>query len=44
VVGEELGLVGALIVVFVFAIFLWRGLRLLCARLIDLDCCSDSAL
>jgi cell division protein FtsW len=27
VVGEELGLVGALIVVFVFAIFLWRGLR-----------------
>jgi cell division protein FtsW len=27
VVGEELGLVGALIVVFVFAIFLWRGVR-----------------
>src|SRR5437764_3600452 len=27
VVGEELGLVGALIVVFVFAIFLWRGMR-----------------
>jgi len=27
VVGEELGLVGALIIVFVFAIFLWRGLR-----------------
>src|SRR5436305_4391193 len=27
VVGEELGLVGALIVVFVFAIFLWRGTR-----------------
>ncbi len=27
VVGEELGLVGALIIVFVFAIFLWRGVR-----------------
>jgi cell division protein FtsW len=27
VVGEELGLVGALAVVFVFALFLWRGLR-----------------
>jgi len=27
VIGEELGLVGALIVVFVFAIFLWRGMR-----------------
>src|SRR5436190_2126333 len=27
VVGEELGLVGALILVFVFAIFLWRGVR-----------------
>lgn len=27
VVGEELGLVGALIIVSVFAIFLWRGLR-----------------
>src|SRR6185436_3744430 len=27
VVGEELGLVGALIVVFVFGIFLWRGMR-----------------
>jgi cell division protein FtsW len=27
VVGEELGLVGALIIVFVFAVFLWRGLR-----------------
>jgi len=27
VVGEELGLVGALIVVFAFAIFLWRGMR-----------------
>src|SRR5438445_3472485 len=27
VVGEELGLVGASIVVFVFAIFLWRGRR-----------------
>jgi cell division protein FtsW len=27
VIGEELGLVGALIVVFVFAVFLWRGLR-----------------
>src|SRR6185295_549620 len=27
VVGEELGLVGASIVVFVFAIFLWRGMR-----------------
>src|SRR5205807_7062132 len=27
VVSEELGLVGALIVVFVFAVFLWRGTR-----------------
>jgi cell division protein FtsW len=27
VVGEELGLVGASIIVFVFAIFLWRGVR-----------------
>jgi cell division protein FtsW len=27
VVGEELGLVGTLIIVFVFAIFLWRGTR-----------------
>src|SRR5215510_15961962 len=27
VIGEELGLVGSLIVVFVFAIFLWRGMR-----------------
>ena len=27
VVGEELGLVGALIVVVVFAVFLWRGMR-----------------
>ncbi|HYW71161.1 MAG TPA: putative lipid II flippase FtsW [Pyrinomonadaceae bacterium] len=27
VVGEELGLVGALIIVFVFGIFLWRGVR-----------------
>ncbi len=27
VIGEELGLVGALIVVTVFAIFLWRGMR-----------------
>jgi len=27
VVGEELGLVGAAIIVFVFAIFLWRGVR-----------------
>jgi cell division protein FtsW len=27
VISEELGLVGALIVVFVFAIFLWRGMR-----------------
>ena len=27
VVGEELGLVGALIIVLVFAIFLWRGTR-----------------
>ena len=27
VVGEELGLVGALIIVFVFAVFLWRGMR-----------------
>ncbi|HYX28677.1 MAG TPA: putative lipid II flippase FtsW [Pyrinomonadaceae bacterium] len=27
VIGEELGLVGALIVLFVFLIFLWRGMR-----------------
>lgn len=27
VIGEELGLIGALVVVFVFAIFLWRGMR-----------------
>ena len=27
VIGEELGLIGALIVVFVFAVFLWRGVR-----------------
>src|SRR5439155_7685977 len=27
VVGEELGLVGTLIVVLVFGIFLWRGMR-----------------
>jgi cell division protein FtsW len=27
VVGEELGLVGALIIVMVFAVFLWRGMR-----------------
>ena len=27
VIGEELGLIGALIVVFVFAVFLWRGMR-----------------
>jgi cell division protein FtsW len=27
VVGEELGLVGAVIVVVVFAVFLWRGIR-----------------
>ncbi|HEX3228716.1 MAG TPA: putative lipid II flippase FtsW [Pyrinomonadaceae bacterium] len=27
VVGEELGLVGALIIVAVFAVFLWRGMR-----------------
>src|SRR6266404_8758080 len=27
VIGEELGLIGALIVVLVFALFLWRGLR-----------------
>lgn len=27
VVGEELGLVGTLIIVLVFAIFLWRGMR-----------------
>ena len=27
VIGEELGLVGGLIIVFVFAIFLWRGMR-----------------
>ena len=27
VIGEELGLIGALVVVFVFAVFLWRGMR-----------------
>jgi cell division protein FtsW len=27
VIGEELGLIGALIVVSVFAVFLWRGMR-----------------
>ena len=27
VLGEELGLVGCLIVVFLFATFLWRGIR-----------------
>jgi len=27
VIGEELGLIGALIIVLVFAIFLWRGMR-----------------
>jgi cell division protein FtsW len=27
IVGEELGLVGTLIVVFVFCVFLWRGMR-----------------
>jgi len=27
IVGEELGLVGTLLVVFVFGIFLWRGMR-----------------
>src|SRR5438034_8069183 len=27
VIGEELGLVGTLLVVFVFAVFLWRGMR-----------------
>ncbi|HEV2904232.1 MAG TPA: putative lipid II flippase FtsW [Pyrinomonadaceae bacterium] len=27
VIGEELGLVGALLVVIVFAVFLWRGMR-----------------
>lgn len=27
VVGEELGLIGALIIVLVFAVFLWRGMR-----------------
>lgn len=27
VIGEELGLIGALVIVFVFAIFLWRGMR-----------------
>ena len=27
VVGEELGLIGALIIVLVFAVFLWRGVR-----------------
>ena len=27
VIGEELGLIGTLIVVFVFAVFLWRGMR-----------------
>jgi cell division protein FtsW len=27
VIGEELGLIGALIVLIVFAVFLWRGMR-----------------
>jgi cell division protein FtsW len=27
VIGEELGLIGALIIVLIFAIFLWRGMR-----------------
>jgi cell division protein FtsW len=27
VIGEELGLIGGLIVIFVFAVFLWRGMR-----------------
>jgi len=27
VIGEELGLIGALIVLLVFAVFLWRGMR-----------------
>jgi cell division protein FtsW len=27
VIGEELGLIGALIIVFVFGVFLWRGMR-----------------
>jgi cell division protein FtsW len=27
VIGEELGLIGAVTVVFIFAIFLWRGMR-----------------
>jgi len=27
VIGEELGLIGALLVIFVFAVFLWRGMR-----------------
>ena len=27
VIGEELGLIGALLVVIVFAVFLWRGMR-----------------
>jgi cell division protein FtsW len=27
VIGEELGLIGALIVILVFAVFLWRGMR-----------------
>jgi cell division protein FtsW len=27
VVGEELGLIGALVIVLVFAVFLWRGMR-----------------
>ena len=27
VIGEELGLVGALVIVFVFAVLLWRGMR-----------------
>src|SRR2546421_909364 len=27
VIGEELGLIGALIIVLVFAVFLWRGMR-----------------
>jgi len=27
VIGEELGLIGALVIVLVFAVFLWRGMR-----------------
>src|SRR4030095_9163128 len=27
VIGEDLGLIGALIVILVFAVFLWRGMR-----------------